>query len=331
MGMKRVSRNVVTLVTVLLLVLIAACAPTPGEVTPAPTPTPGGVTPTPAPTPEEITPPPSPEPTPIPSPVPETNFRLLISDDVNAIGDFESLVVTISSIGVHKGGEAGDWLEFPPATEKLDLVPLQEENAQEIWSGTLPDGQYTKVFIYVSDIDAVLETCACTHEKLPSQKLHINTLFNIPEDSPVSFIFDLSVIAAGSQQNDIKYILKPVVSQSGPNQKFIEVSPPEMKETPEEKGELEGEPEIEFQEELEGELALEIVEGNIAPGESVTLLVTLEGEPVAGAEVKVNDENMGQTDENGTISFTLPEDVTDFKVEAKLGAQKGELDIAVKR
>lgn len=319
MGMKRVSRNVVTLVTVLLLVLIAACAPTPGEVTPAPTPTPGEVTPTPAPTPEEITPPPSPEPTPIPSPVPETNFRLLISDDVNAIGDFESLVVTISSIGVHRGGEAGEWLEFPPATEKLDLVRLQEENAQEIWSGALPHGQYTKVFIYVSDTDAVLETCACTHEKLPSQKLHINTLFNIPEDSPVSFIFDLSVVATGSQQGDIKYILKPVVSQSGPHQKFIEVSPPEMKETPEGKGEL------------EGELTLEIVEGNIAPGESVTLLVTLEGEPVAGAEVKVNDENMGQTDENGTISFTLPEDVTDFKVEAKLGAQKGELDIAVKR
>ena len=36
----------------------------------------------------------------------EANFRFLISDDVNAIDDFESVIVTISTIGVQRGGES---------------------------------------------------------------------------------------------------------------------------------------------------------------------------------------------------------------------------------
>ena len=298
--MRRTVKNVVALVTVLLLVFIAACAPAPGEVTPPPTPEP---TPTPT------------QPTPTPSPVPEANFRLLISDEVNAIGDFESLVVTITSVGVHMGGETGEWLERSPATEELDLVPLQEENAQEIWSGTLPDGQYTMVFVYVSDIDATLNNGDPVEMKLPSEKLHINTHFTIPEDSPVSFVFDISVVAAGGQQSDIKYILKPVVSQSGPNQNFTEVSLQER--------------DRDRERERESELDLEIIEGDIAPGETVTLLVTFDGEPVAGATVEVNDEEIDNTGDDGTVSFTIPEDAGEVEIEARLDELKGELELEV--
>ncbi len=299
--MKRTGRVAVTLVTVLLLVLTIACAPTPGEIPPTPAPAPEEVTPPP---PEEVTPPPTPEPA--PSPIPEANFRLLISDDVNAIGDFQSLMVTIRSVGVHKAGEVGGWLEVEPATEELDLVSLQGENAQEIWSGDLPDGQYTMVFVYVSAINGVLNSGDSTEVKLPSEKLHINTHFSIPEDSPVSFVFDLSVVAAGSEQSGIKYILKPVVSQSGPNQEFTEVSPERERERE--------------------RLRLEL-EGDIAPGETVTLLVTFEDEPVVGATVEVNGEEIGTTTDDGTISFTIPEDADELEIEVKKGEQEGELEI----
>lgn len=308
--MKRTGRVAVTLVTVLLLVLTIACAPTPGEIPPTPTPAPEAVTPPPPPegitppSPGEVAPPPTPELT--PSPIPEANFRLLISDDVNAIGDFESLFVTISSVGVHKAGEDGEWLEPTFTTTELDLVLLQGENAQEIWNGDLPDGQYTMVFVYVSAINGVLNNGGSTDVKLPSQKLHINTNFSIPEDSPVSFVFDLSVVAAGSQQSGIKYILKPVVSQSGPNQEFTEVSPERERERE--------------------RLRLEL-EGNIAPGETVTLLVTFEGEPVVGATVEVNGEEIGTTGDDGTVSFTIPEDADGLEIEVKLDEQEGELEL----
>jgi len=390
-------KKVMALVAVSLLVLIVACTPAPGEITPAPTPEET----TPIPTPEEVTPPTTPEPAPTPtqpatapSPAPEGNFRLLISDDANAIGDFESLIVTISSVGVHKAGENGGWLEFSLAEEELDLVNLQGENAEEIWSGNLTAGQYTKVFIYVSDIDAELNNGDSTEVKLPSDKLHINTNFSIPEDSPVDFIFDISVVAAGNEKSGISYILQPVISQSGPNQKFtevksrererererlglelegdvapgetvtllvtfngepvveamVEVNGEEIGETgddgtisfaiPEDaeeldidvtKGEQHGELEFEFEKELEGKLTLEIVEDNIAAGETVTLLVTFEGKPIDGANVKVNGDNIGKTDESGTISFTIPEDAPDLEVEAKLGGREGEMNIAVSR
>jgi hypothetical protein len=222
--MKRVGRNVATLVAVLLVVFMAGCVPVPGGVTPPPAP-------------EEVTPPPAAEP--IPAPIPEANFRLLISDEANAIGDFESLVVTIDSVGVHKAGGDGDWLEPPDIEEELDLVDLQGDNAEEVWSGTLPDGDYNKVFVYVSEIDAELTNGDSTEVKLPSDKLHINTHFSIPDDSPVSFVFDISVVAAGNEKSGIKYILKPVVGQSGPNQPFIDVS--SLGEDEEEEDEIEEE------------------------------------------------------------------------------------------
>jgi uncharacterized repeat protein (TIGR01451 family) len=124
------------------------------------------------------------------------------------------------------GGEPGEWFECEPATVELDLVPLQEENAQEIWSGTLPDGDYNKVFVHVTNVTGKKTSGEIIDDiKLPSSKLHINTHFTLPEDSPVHFIFDLTVVAAGNEKSGIKYILKPVVSESGPNQKYKEVNP----------------------------------------------------------------------------------------------------------
>ncbi|NIQ76027.1 MAG: hypothetical protein GWN80_11125, partial [Gammaproteobacteria bacterium] len=76
-------------------------------------------------------------PTPAPAPVPaptgeEANFRLLISDEVNAIENFQHLHVTISGIGLKQAG-AGPWIEHPldPADDPdeddvpgIDLVRL---------------------------------------------------------------------------------------------------------------------------------------------------------------------------------------------------------------
>ena len=312
MRLKRLGRNLAPLFAVLLLVFAVGCVPVPGGVIPTPAPEEGA----PATTPGEVAPPSAAEP--IPDQTAEANFRLLISDEKNAIGDFKSLVVTISSVGVHKAGEAGEWIEPPDIEEELDLVDLQGENATEIWSDTLPDGDYNKVFVYVSDINAELwNNDDSTDVKLPSEKLHINTHFSIPDDSPVSFVFDISVVAAGNGagngQGGIKYILKPVVGQSGPNQPFIDVSSL-------------GEDEEERERESEEELDLEL-DGDIAPGEEVTLLVTLEGEPVAGAVVEVNGEEIGTTSEDGTISFTIPEDADKLKIQAELDGQEGELEI----
>lgn len=149
------------------------------------------------------------------------NFAFLISDEVNAIGDFGNLSVSISSIGLQLSGESSRWIKLDPGVEAVDLTLLQGDRAQEIWRGDVPEGQYTKVFIQVSSVSGILkETGESVDVKLPSGKLHISKPFEVSSSSVTSFVYDLTVVAAGSTQSGIKYILRPQAGQSGADQRF---------------------------------------------------------------------------------------------------------------
>ena len=158
-----------------------------------------------------------------PVPNPEGNFVFLISDEVNAIADFESLNVSISEVGLLSGGDSGQWVEFEPEIAEVDLTLVQGDKTQEIWRGDVPEGQYTTVFIHVTDVSGVLkETRQTVDVKLPSQKLHMSKAFQVSADTVTSFTYDVTVIAAGNAQSGIKYILKPQVGQSGADHKPTE-------------------------------------------------------------------------------------------------------------
>ncbi len=118
------------------------------------------------------------------------------------------------------GGDSGQWVECEPEVDEVDLALLPGDETQEIWRGNIPEGQYTKIFIQVADVRGVLKETGQTVEvKLPSQKLHISKSFQITADTVTSFTYDLTVVATGSPQSGIKYILKPQVGESGANHK----------------------------------------------------------------------------------------------------------------
>ena len=157
-----------------------------------------------------------------PQPSPEGNFAFLISDDVNAIGDFESVNVSISKISLLKSGDSDQLIEFTPELSEVDLTLVQGDKTQEIWRGDIPEGEYTNITIEVSDVLGILkETDNAVEIKLPSQKLHITKRFIISADDLTTFTYDLTVVAAGSEQSGIKYILKPQIDQSGADHKPI--------------------------------------------------------------------------------------------------------------
>ena len=191
---------------------------------PVPQPGPLPEVPGPQPSPLPVQPVPQPSPTPVvpgPQPSLESNFVFLISDEVNAIGDFHSLNVTVASIGLQQAGEPDEWIEFDPQVKILDLTQLQGDKAREIWSGHISEGQYTKVFIHVSNISGVLmETGESVDMKLPSEKLQISRPFEVTSDSVVNFVYDITVVEAGKSG---KYILKPQAGQSGADQKFEKI------------------------------------------------------------------------------------------------------------
>jgi len=148
------------------------------------------------------------------------NFRLLISDEVNAIGDFEELNVTITKIGVHQSGDSGSWLEFElDPVEIVDLTDLEGSKATEIWTGQLEEGTYIKVFIYASEIIGVPNEDGYTI-KLPSGRLQISYPFEIIEDEVTEFVYDVTVVKAGQSG---QYIIQPQIAESGPDQEYEEV------------------------------------------------------------------------------------------------------------
>jgi len=270
-----------------------------------------------------------------PAPTEEkANFRLLISDDVNAIDQFASLNVTISRVGVHMGGESGKWFEPPLATVELDLVPLQEENAQEIWTGILDDGDYNKVFVHVTEIRGVLKTGETIDNiELPSDKLHINTHFSIPEDAPVNFVFDLTVVAAGNEKSGIKYILKPVVSESGPKQKFNDVTPKGKPDEQEFKGVIKSIDEATstwtMEIEVEGELELwtvDVSEADIKGDAAVDLEAEVKGTVVGDKTIKASEVEIKEAEEEefeGVIK-TIDEATSTWTMEIEV---EGELEL----
>ena len=170
------------------------------------------------------------------------NLRVLVSDEPNDIGDFYSVNVTISKLGVQVEGSDNftDYDIDPPMT--VDLTKLVGDNASEVWDGQIASGNYTKIFIYVDNVTGILKgedglSGDNTTVKLPGGKLQISRPFGVEPDGTVDFVFDITVIKAG---NSGKYILKPQIAESGPTQPFVDVTPTtaqENKKGPEGKGE----------------------------------------------------------------------------------------------
>jgi hypothetical protein len=158
---------------------------------------------------------------------PEGNFVFLLSDEVNDIGDFKELKISVSKVGLHLVGNEEKIIEFEPETQTADLTYLQGNQAQEVWRGNIPQGEYSKVFLEVSEVTGILlESGEEAEIKLPSNRLQVSVPFEIEAGEIVNFVCDLTVVKAGKSD---KYILQPQVGQSGANQDFIKV---ELKELP---------------------------------------------------------------------------------------------------
>lgn len=241
----------------------------------------------------------------------QVNFY--VSDERNAIGDFRHLNVTVTKVGFHRGGENGTWVEEPVDNVTVDLTELQGENATLVDSYDLPNGTYTKVFLHVSDVDGTLNaTGEETNVKLPSQKLQLNQQFAVENGSEVDFVFDITVVKAG---NSGKYVLKPVVSESGTDVPIRKT------------GDLDDDgDEREGGEEQTDSLHAAFV-GDVTRGENATVHVTRESAPVENATVFVDDEEVGETDATGNITVSVDADASELTVRVVDGDQEAELEV----
>jgi len=194
------------------------------------------------------------------------SFRLLISDRPADIGDFDSLDVTFDRARVHKQNtgdedaeqtesetadatETATETETATATEEtetddgesdsergftvfdlesptVDLTEVVGEKAIGVLDGKLETGTYSKIELYVSDIEGIVDG-ETVPVKLPSDKLQIQKSFEVTADEPVEFVFDINVVKKGTGG----YNLKPVISESGVAGKDVEVEEVDEDET----------------------------------------------------------------------------------------------------
>jgi len=161
----------------------------------------------------------------IAQPNPEGNFAFLVSDEVNAISDFQKLNLSISKVILHLEGDEEMKIEFEPGVQMVNLTDLQGNRAQEIWRGDIPEGEYSKVFLEVSQVSGILWDSEEADIKLPSGKLQISKPFKVESGEVINFVYDLTVVKAGKSG---QYILKPQIGQSGADQDFIKVEPGEQ-------------------------------------------------------------------------------------------------------
>ena len=271
------------------------------------------------------------------TPAPTGYMVLLLSDEVNDIGDFDWLKVTITKVGLQQGGDS-PWMEYdvnPAAT--VDLVQLQGLNATVVWTAALPVGTYNKAFIYVDSVEGALKSVPPTTTttttatpvtvKLPGGKLQMSKTFEITAGSVTNFVYDITVIEAGQSG---KYILNPQVAQSGADQEFNEVDregkPVQSGGQGQGKRDQPGKPDQPGNSgqpgssDQTGSLSLTIVPANPMPGDSVTLTVTFQGQPEPGVEVTVNGQGLpGRTGQDGKITFTVPLEATSLSITARKG------------
>ena len=111
----------------------------------------------------------------------------------------------------------------------VDLTTVVGDKATGIFEDGLPAGRYTKVELYVAEVDGVVDG-EQADVKLPSGKLQLTKPFTVEADSSMSFVFDISVVKKGNGG----YNLLPVVSESGVDGEDVDVEEVEEEDGDEE-------------------------------------------------------------------------------------------------
>ena len=202
--MRGTGRNVIALVMVLLLVFIAACAPTPKEITPAPTPSP-----------EEVTPPPSPEPA---STVEWGIIEIRVTDPPPP--GVASANVTVENIEIHKVVDGvGEWITIIEGPITFDIVALAEgEEAEFLGSANITAGSFTQIRMDVIEVEGLLSDNTTSYTAtVPSDKLKIVRPFSVEGGVTtvltLDFDGDKSLIMTGRDEALFKPVVKLLIEK----------------------------------------------------------------------------------------------------------------------
>lgn len=124
--------------------------------------------------------------------------------------------MTFSQARVFKAGEneTEDGFEVLDLNNsKANLTELVGEKALPILNTTLEAGNYTKIELYVVDVEAVLVSNDTADVRIPSENLKIVKNFEVKTNETTRFVFDINVVGKGHKKNEYNLLL--VIAKSG--------------------------------------------------------------------------------------------------------------------
>ena len=246
-----------------------------------------------------------------------------VSDERNAMGDFAHLNVTVTEVGLKATGGEDDsgWTTYDVEDRIVDLTELTGPNASHLGALDAANGTYQTVFVHVGDVNGTLNSGESVNVKLPSSKLQIHEEFTLGANRSVDYVFDISVFAAGKSG---KYILKPVVSESGTDVPVERVGEKKEKKGKKEKQKAENDADDDRTAALNATFV-----GNVTAGGNVTVAVTQDGSAVANATVAANGNFVGETDADGTLTFAVSDaDELEVEIETEDGSVELKRNVA---
>ena len=172
-------------------------------------------------------------------------FRLLISDQPAAIGDFDSLEVTLSSARVFRvdedetvtpvavnatettpeatateaDDEARGFVEFGLDDVTVDLAQVVGDRAVSVLEGELEEGRYSGIELRVANAGGVVDGEG-VDVMVPSDRLRIVRPLEVAPDAELAFVFDINVVRKGRSG---EYNLLPAIGKSGVVGEDVEV------------------------------------------------------------------------------------------------------------
>ncbi|MFB6228402.1 MAG: DUF4382 domain-containing protein [Halobacteriales archaeon] len=294
--------------------------------------------------------------------------RFYISDEVNAISEFEHLNVTITEVGFQADGDADDGETETPEdneteTETNETETETETETPEDAENEAKEGDGSGGWIEYEVDDRTFDLT-----QLQGANASLLGAFNVSEGSYNKVFVHVGGINATLENgesvnvklpseklqitqsftvaandsvdfvfditvhkagNSGKYILTPVISESGTDVPIEDVDE-EREEDVEDGQEDEPDNEREGNETNEVETKLNAsFAGAVEPGENATIRVYANGSAVANATVTVGEDVVGETNRTGELTFAVPEDVDELEVVIESATAEVELNVEV--
>lgn len=135
-----------------------------------------------------------------------------VSSGGQAMDDFQRLTISITKVGVYE--TKNDTWRTTTVTKMVDLTNVQGDRATFVGSMTLPEGDYSKVYLSIDYVGGALEDGTEPSVEVQSKKLAVEKDFRLDGMNATSYVVDLRLIP----NVDGTYVITGNYDGSGPDQ-----------------------------------------------------------------------------------------------------------------